>query len=87
MKLITPEARDAAASRAIRPQRRDDAIREKQLAPYIPMVCGHLTTREEIDFFSLWQPKRGRYWCQICGRWKDAYKAPKAQTLPDDPMF
>lgn len=89
MKIISAEEREAKASRylsaALSP--REEAIREKHLAPYVPLVCGHLTTREEIESNSVWQTKPGRFYCCNCGKWQDMKKRQKPPPLPDEPLF
>lgn len=84
MKLITPEDREAKASRPSHSLA--EVLREKHLAPYVLLSCGDYTTRDEIEFYSLWQPKRGRYYCSRHGSWKNQQK-PKPHPIPDEPMF
>jgi hypothetical protein len=49
-------------------------------AGYIPMTCGHWTTREEqtlVQIRELGRPRKKSLWCEECGSWK----ARKAKSL------
>lgn len=60
---------------------------EKEKAAYILLRCGHYTTREEIEFYSLWQPK-GKYWCGICEGWTPRRPRPRPDKPEStEPMF
>jgi len=50
---------------------------ERELAAYVSLKCGHKTTREEIDFYSVWQTKPHRYYCDDCQSWVDEEKIPE----------
>jgi hypothetical protein len=41
---------------------------------YIFLACGRITTPEEQEFFSVWKPRRGLYYCTSCKKWKDKLK-------------
>src|SRR5215469_15265127 len=65
---------------------------ESSERPYIYLVCGKITTREEQEFFAVWAPKgRGRrrkFWCSDHGRWEHEKTSPKPTTeLDAEPMF
>jgi len=75
MRIITAEERRAlprpvVPSGASRKIARAKAI-ERELASYVHLKCGHLTTREEIEFFQVWQTKPHHYYCENCGKWID----------------
>jgi hypothetical protein len=63
---------------------------EKDLAAYIHLKCGHYTTREEQEFYSVWRPQKGVYFCtgyKKCGKWVALMPKEKPQPLPDKPLF
>jgi hypothetical protein len=85
VRFVTPEERRVLPRPAsLRHNKGKIAARkaaiEKELAAYVHLKCGHLTTREEIDFFSVWQAKPRHYYCTKCGKWIDEDK--KARNLP-----
>jgi hypothetical protein len=88
VKLISPETREANASRASGPKILSlaEILKEKHLTPYIMLACEHYTSREEIEFYSVWSPGRGKYYCTQCGKWKRK-KVVKRTPTPDVPMF
>ena len=63
------------------------AVREKELARYIPLECGHFTTRDEQIILSEWRP-RGMAWCdKECQDWVKIKPPPPAPDYPQEPMF
>lgn len=77
-----PQTREQAAVKA--------AI-EKEYARYIPLACGHYTTREADQVYSVWRPK-GRpikHYCETCGRWVKGRPKVKRQEQGNqqEPLF
>jgi hypothetical protein len=62
------------------------AAREKELARYIHMDCGHLTTRETQETYGLWR-RRGMAMCEQCEDWQRITRPRKRPDYPQDPMF
>jgi transposase-like protein len=86
---ITP-ANEIAAQYSPGPQSRRISVEDKLPASrwqFVQMVCEHYTTPEEIERYSHWQPKRGRYFCDKCGTWKDRKPRPKFAPIPEEPLF
>lgn len=50
----------------------------KSAFAYIYLVCGHITHPEEQEFYSIWKPKRGLYYCEKCEEWVTK----REQTIP-----
>lgn len=78
MRFISPaeQLRPAPRSSGAGRHARKAAI-ERDLSRYVLLQCQHYTTREEIELYSAWQPKRGRYFCEKCGKWQNATKSIK----------
>jgi hypothetical protein len=65
------------------------AVIEKSLAGYVLLMCGHRTTNESIEAYSVWAPK-GRpvkHYCEKCGKWVAKKPKPKPIVYPDTPLF
>lgn len=60
---------------------------EGQLARYIPIVCGHLTTLDTQDIYLNYRPKRGMVYCETCHKWQAVAKPSAPPELPQEPMF
>lgn len=87
MRLIKPSGgpgNSPARRRAITPADR----LPKSVWRYIALSCGHYTTPEEQEFYGVWRPRRGRYWCSYgCERWVGQQRPPSPPPSPDEPMF
>lgn len=68
-----------------RPYALAQILLERHLAPYILLECDHFTTREAVEFYSLWRPKRGMYYCETCTKWRQPMASPTPEPLPEDP--
>lgn len=76
MKFITPapaRGPNHGQARAVKA-----AAIEKELSRYVRLVCGHLTTYEEIVRTRIWQPSKGKEYCCTCGKWvkREIHKKP-----------
>jgi hypothetical protein len=54
---------------------------------YTHLVCGHVTHKEAILFYSVWQTDKNKLWCETCGRWTKIVKEPKPEPLTADTLF
>jgi len=63
------------------------AALEKNLARYIPIMCGHMTDLETQHRYAVWRPKRGLVYCDKCDDWLAVKPPPKATVYPQQPMF
>lgn len=61
-------------------------IAQKRDAAYLPLVCGHLTTREAARVYRCWRPSPGMYYCETCCKWKELAKIEKTE-IPQEPLF
>src|SRR5215469_1024583 len=59
--------------------------REKYAGHYIDLACGHFTDADTQTLYKTYA-KRGRYWCEQCGRWQGKARKPRA-PLPEEPPF
>ena len=46
-------------------------IEPKSAWAYIIIACGGISTPEEQEFFGVWKPRRGAYYCTKCHHWHD----------------
>jgi hypothetical protein len=62
---------------------------EKEKARYIPLSCGHFTTREAVDSYAVWRPKgTWKTMCEVCGSWKPRKAKPRKTVSGDQiPLF
>lgn len=49
-------------------------IEPKSAWAYIFLTCGRITTPDEQEFYSVWKPRRGLYFCEVCHNWRDKVK-------------
>ena len=63
------------------------AAREKALAAYIPLECGHFQTKDNYLHYDRILRKKGRAYCEQCNEMTNIKKPEKAAPLPEDPMF
>lgn len=61
---------------------------EASLARYVPLECGHLTTKEEIMMYLAWatDPNKRSY-CEKCGKYVAMKPPTSAAVMPEEPMF
>lgn len=65
-----------------------EAAIERERAAYVHLVCSHVTTREEIEAYSVWAPDHpGLLLCTICGIWVPPLPPRKPEPIPDEPPF
>ena len=64
-----------------------NVAREKELAAYMHLSCGHWTTREEQEFRSVWKPRKGVWYCPECEEWLILWKPPEKKPLTEVPPF
>lgn len=62
-----------------------EAAIERELSRYVPLECGHLTTREVIIIYTCFG-KVDTY-CETCEEWRDIAKKSKPVPVPAEPMF
>lgn len=62
---------------------------EKEKARYIPLSCGHYTTREAVEAYAVWRPKGvWKSMCETCGSWKPRKRKAKSKPTGDQlPLF
>ena len=62
---------------------------EGQLARYITLECGHLTTIETHNKYLEWQPRKKRRYsmCEQCEDWVKIQPPPRPPVYPDTPLF
>lgn len=63
------------------------AAREKGLAKYICISCGHYTDLETQQVYGFARPKRGLVWCETCNDWLRVMPKRKPKALPETPLF
>jgi hypothetical protein len=63
------------------------AAREKGLAKYICISCGHYTDLETQQVYGFARPKRGYVWCEKCDDWLRVMPKRKPKPLPETPLF
>jgi hypothetical protein len=63
------------------------AAREKGLAKYIHISCGHYTDLETQQRYGFCRPKRGVVYCEDCDKWLKVARPPAPKELPMEPMF
>lgn len=63
------------------------AAREKGLAKYIHISCGHYTDLETQQRYGFARPKRGLVYCEDCDKWFRVARPTVREPLPEDPMF
>lgn len=89
MQRISPHEYSPAGPGSIRVPAYDKAAEaaiERKLAQYVPLVCGHLTTWEADELYSVFRPDNRSHFCEICRRWKHRKPNPK-YVIPDDILF
>jgi len=59
---------------------------EKELARYIHLVCGHLTTLQSAQKYSHWS-RRGYVFCERCDNNIAVVKPRARPDYPQEPMF
>lgn len=60
---------------------------ERARAGYIHLECGHISTLEIDEGYSVWRPKRGVTYCEKCSDWVAIAKPPAPTPIPDTPLF
>jgi hypothetical protein len=64
------------------------AAKEKALARYFELVCGHYGTRELDELMCNWRTKRLEHFCETCNAWKlSKQNYTKGNELPQNPLF
>lgn len=76
-----PRGRHARRNAAAR------AARDRNLARYVLLDCGHFITREMMEAAAAFQPAPARFWCERCRSWRRKAPDPPAPELPDTPRF
>ena len=56
-------------------------------SPYITLSCDHLTTVDEQEFWRVFQPRRGLFYCEHHCKWLPVKPKAPRPPLPDEPMF
>lgn len=80
--------RNATLSAALQAEHARQAAIEKSMAQYVRLTCGHLTTKEEIERYSVFSTDPGkRGFCEKCGSFKAFVKSYQPAPLPDEPLF
>ena len=93
MRLISPDERLAQIPRGPASHRLSYAPRldPPNGGQYIHLKCGHLTTRAEVDFYSVFQATPHRYYCTQakCQTWVDELRPEKSPDpiQPDELPF
>lgn len=54
---------------------------------YIALTCGHFTTPELQELFSVWRPEAGQYLCQVHNEWVPGEPKKDMPPQPEDPPF
>lgn len=49
-------------------------IEPKNAFHYFWLECGRTTTPDEQEFYGVWKPRRGAYWCEVCKHWHSKMK-------------
>lgn len=65
--------------------RAQEAAIESELARYVALECGHLTTREVIILYACFG--RVETYCETCEDWKDIAKKTRPVAYPAVPLF
>lgn len=89
MKRIPPREYSPASlgnTRVTAYDKAKEAAIEKQLAQYIELECGHLTTWEADELYSVFRPDNRSHFCEIDGRWRHRKPNPK-YVMSDDTLF
>lgn len=58
---------------------RDYRAKSRQIEPrsawaYLFLACGRTTTPDEQEFYGVWKPRRGLYYCESCHSWQEKLK-------------
>jgi hypothetical protein len=61
------------------------AVIERALSKYLPLVCGHFSTLDTDLSYSCYRPKRGVTFCESCNDWVEVQKPPAPPEYPDNP--
>jgi hypothetical protein len=56
-----------------------EAAKEKVLSTYIELKCGHVTTWEIDELYSVWRPAKYRFYCEKCDKY--TARAPKRKIV------
>lgn len=56
-----------------------EAAKEKALSSYIELKCGHPTTWDIDELYSVWRPAKYRFYCEKCGKY--TARAPKHKIV------
>jgi len=88
VRIIAPTV--TAEPRSYRPRgsalsKAQEAAIEAQMARYVRLSCGHLTTREVLVIYACFG--KVDTFCEVCGDWKQPADKPKPVPVPAEPMF
>lgn len=60
---------------------------ERAISKYLTLECGHMSTLEVDEGYSIWRPKKGMTFCENCHDWVKIAKPPAPTPTPDTPLF
>jgi hypothetical protein len=63
------------------------AVIDSSKARYLYLVCGHYSTLETDEAYSIWRPRKGVTLCENCQDWVEIAKPPAPVDLGNTPMF
>jgi hypothetical protein len=60
---------------------------ERAKARYLPLACGHYSTLEADEGYSVWRPRKGVTLCETCHKWVDISRPKPPDITLDTPLF
>jgi hypothetical protein len=82
-----PSSKGHVSRRDLQQRMARQAAIERAISKYLFLDCGHKSTLQVDEGYSIWRPKKGMTFCENCHDWVVISKPPAPPAIPDTPLF